>query len=339
MKSFRRFQILGWAVFILVTLPPKFEVQSTVWNVLGSVVVHDGVCILLTLAMQPVYHRLYQIRQDAAWLGGWVVAVCGTGALAQVLINALIGDYFPAQGRTLFSKAPDLGVFYYRFGVFLFWSLMYLMMKRSEEEGRLKLNMLRAQMNPHFLSNALGRVIVLIGQHVPKATTMVQALANYLNYSLRHQKDNFVTLGEEYEALEEYLTVEEAYHGKHLDVACQMEPTLRRIKVPGVVLQPLMENAIKYGFLTWTPPVIVRLAISRVQDDVVIEVGNTGHWIAPDKNRVSGGIGLDNLRKRLASLYGRKCRLETLSEEGWVTIRLQLPIKIYEPDPAQSPDR
>lgn len=337
-SSFKRFQVLGWIVFILLTLPPKFEVQSSIIDVAGSVLVHDGLCILLTCIMLPVYHQLYHIRQDVVWLGGWTMVLCGTAAALQVFLFYVIGGIFPVQEQTLFGKAPALGIFYFRFGVFLFWSLMYWMMQRAQEEGRIKLNMLRAQMNPHFLSNALGHVIVLIGPQVPKASAMVQALSNYLNYSLRHQKDDFVTLDEEYEALLEYLTVERTYHGQRLDVACQMEPSLEPVKVPGVILQPLMENAIKYGFLTWTPPVIVRLSIRRLATAMLIEVGNTGHWVVPDKDRLFGGIGLDNLRRRLASQYGRRYRLETLVEEGWVTINLKLPLKDYEPNPAQSPD-
>lgn len=321
---------MGWIIFILFTLPPKFEVQPSIVGVAGSVLIHDGLCILLSCMMLPVYQRLYHIRQDVVWLGGWTAAICGMAASLQALLFCLIGDVFLVEERTFFSKAPAMGVFYYRFGVFLFWSLMFWMLKRSEEEGRIKLNMLRAQMNPHFLSNALGHVLVLIGQQIPKAAAMVQALSNYLNYSLRHQKDDFVSLDAEYEALLEYLTVEQAYHGRSLDVACQMEPGLERVKVPGVVLQPLMENAIKYGFLTWTPPVVVRLSIKRLSMALLIEVGNTGHWVVPNKERLSGGIGLDNLRRRLTSQYGRRYCLETLAEEGWVTVSLKLPPKDYE---------
>ncbi len=329
-SSFRRFQVFGWSIFILFTLPPKFEVQPSIVGVTGSILVHDGLCILLTCIMRPIYQRLYHIRQDVVWLGGWTAAICGAAACLQTIWFCLIGDIFPVEGRTFFSKAPAVGVFYYRFGVFLFWSLIFWMLKHSEEEGRIKLNMLRAQMNPHFLSNALGHVLVLIGQQIPKAATMVQALSNYLNYSLRHQKDDFVTLGEEYEALLEYLIVEQAYHGRCLDVACQMESGLELVKVPGVLLQPLVENAIKYGFLTWTPPVIVRLSIKRLSMALLIEVGNTGHWVVPNKERLSGGVGLDNLHRRFACQYGRRYCLETLAEEGWVTVSLKIPLKDYE---------
>lgn len=100
------------------------------------------------------------------------------------------------------------------------------------------------------------------------------------------------------------------------------------MRVPGVILQPLAENAVKYGLLTRHPPVAIRLEIRREDPFLVIQVCNTGHWMEPDPYRTSGGIGLTNLRRRLNRVYGRKYCLNTFEEEGWVTVQVFLPIRL-----------
>lgn len=151
---------------------------------------------------------------------------------------------------------------------------------------------------------------------------------NYLNYSLRHQKDDFLTMGEEYDALMDFLELEKLLFGPKLDIGSQIESSLRSVQVPGVILQPLVENAVKYGLQTRQPPVSVRLDVRTEKSRLVIQVCNTGHWIGPDPNRTFGGVGLNNVQRRLKRIYGRKYRLETFEEEGWVTVRVSLPIRL-----------
>ncbi|MBN8711871.1 MAG: histidine kinase, partial [Verrucomicrobia bacterium] len=249
-------------------------------------------------------------------------------AFAQVLLFWIVGDIFPSERRTIFGGSVSLGIFYFRFGLFTCWSLLYFMVRNQREEAERDLRMLRAQMNPHLLTNALQHVITELEPVHARAAGMVQSLTNYFNYSLRHQKDDFVTMGEEWDALRDFIKLEENLFGSKVDIAGHVDPAFRNLKVPGIILQPLVENAVKYGLQFKRSTVSIRIEVSQRDSYLVMAVHNTGHWIKPDPNRISGGIGLDNLHRRLQRLYGRKHRIETLEDDGWVTVRITIPAKL-----------
>ena len=323
---FWRYQILGWTLFALFTIPVNFALEDRGSTAVASFVVRDGLSIALTLLMREVYDRAYSRSQDFLWIALTVASVSFGAGLLQLPIFLLFGEVFPSHEENLFKDNPLLGVFHYRTGVFAFWSLLYFMYRRSRDESERELQLLKAQMNPHLLSNALDFIIRETQQLLPKATLMLQALSNYVNYSLLHQKDHFVPMAEEYDALLDFLKLFKAAHQRDIDIGCRLEPSAAETKTAQFLLQPLVENAVKYGLQTGKKPVLVRMKIFLQLNRLIIEVNNTGRWVIPDRNRSFGGIGLSNLRRRLWHLYGRTFKFETLEEEGWVTVRLTLPI-------------
>jgi len=326
--KFFRFQFVVWIVFSGFIFPAKLEIESSLISALGSFGIHDGISIILSFGLGAMYHRLYRKHDDIFWFGGVVIVCSACAAFLQVLLFWMVGDIFPSERRTIFGSSVSLGIFYFRFGLFACWSLLYYMIRRQREEAKRDLRMLRAQMNPHLLSNALEHVISELEPVHAKAAGMVQSLMNYFNYSISHQQDDFVTMEEEYDALNDYLKLEEARFGRRLDVDCGIDPSTRSVNVPGIILQPLVENAIKYGLQNNHSSVSIRIEASQQDSSLVLQVHNTGHWITPEPNRTTGGIGLDNLRRRLRRLYGRKYLIETFEEEGWATVRVTIPAKL-----------
>lgn len=327
LPRFLHFQIAVWAVFSLFIFPAKLETENGSLSALVSFAIHDGISIILTFGLGAIYQRLYRKYDAIIWFGGVIIPCLACAAVIQVLLFWLIGDIFPSERRTIFGSSISLGIFYFRFGLFTCWSLLYFMARNQREEAERDLRMLRAQMNPHLLTNALGQVISELEPVHARAAGMVQSLINYFNYSLRHQNDDFVTVGEEYDALKDYLKLVEVRFGRRLDVCCLIDPSIHSVKVPGIILQPLVENAIKYGMQTNHSRVSVRIEAGLQDAWLVLQVHNTGHWIEPDPHRKMGGIGLDNLNRRLRHLYGRKHHIETFEGEGWVTIRVTIPAK------------
>ncbi len=339
LMPFWKFQIGGWAVYSLVSIPVKWALFGSFTGAVVSFY-RELIGLLLTFGMYLVYRRIY-----GHWRVSWILftafGLSFAGSAIEIIISIALHNVVIFEEAGFSNDATRMGVLYYRAAVFAGWSFLYFMFRLISESQDLRqrlaealahyreteLQMLRAQMNPHLLANAMTGILASIGHRMPKVTAMVQSLANYLNYSLIHQKDDFVTMDEEYRALGDYLTLKKTLLGEKLDVGCQIEESTRPLKVPGVTLQPLVENAVKYGFRTWAPPVVVRLAVSRAESDLVIEVANTGRWVNPDRNRTIGGIGLQNLRRRLHWLYENQDKIEILEEEGWVTIRILLPIK------------
>jgi hypothetical protein len=201
----------------------------------------------------------------------------------------------------------------------------------AEEKARLEV--LRYQLNPHFLFNTLASISAALGVERSQARAMVERLAEFCRLTLHRTNDgDWTTLGEEMQLLRAYLEIEQSRWGELLDVELACEPAREGERLPHFLLLPLVENALKYGRATSPDRVGLRLAATRAADGaLVLEVANTGEWVEPaGKKTVSSlGIGLDNLRERLARHYPRSHKLDIAHAGGWVTVTL----RIFSPPP------
>jgi signal transduction histidine kinase len=196
----------------------------------------------------------------------------------------------------------------------------------AEEKARLEV--LRYQLNPHFLFNTLASISAALPGNESPARTMVERLAEFCRLTLHRADDrDWTTLGEEIELLRSYLEIEQTRWGDLLDVEIVRDPALDGERLPYFLLLPLLENALKYGRATSPDRVGIRL-VTRCDPDgrLVLEVANTGEWIeaTASKPTSSLGIGLENLRERLSRHYPRRHQLDITAGEGWVSVVLRL---------------
>jgi signal transduction histidine kinase len=195
-------------------------------------------------------------------------------------------------------------------------------------EDKARLEVLRYQLNPHFLFNTLASISASLPAGGSTARTMVERLAEFCRLTLhRADERDWTTVGDEVRLLLAYLAIEQTRWGDLLDVAIVNDPGLEHERLPHFLLLPLVENALKYGRATSVDRVGLRLGVRRDADGwLVCEVANTGEWIEPSaKKRVSSlGIGLENLRERLARHFPRSHELSIAPREGWVTVTLRL---------------
>lgn len=338
---FWRLQIVGWLILIGATFPTKLLVCRNLYEAIGSFVLRDGVSFVITLAMRQVYRRIYRDHRDPLWIIGAIVTVSSIAALAQLPPYYILGNFFPFEEETIFGRDVALGILTFRGGIFVGWSILYFGIKiwLEKEDRNLKLErermnrtevelrMLRAQMNPHFLFNAFNAILAEIGSTNARLRSTVQALADFLRYSLQNRNRDRVELRQEVEAIRNYLTVEEARFPGELKIEWIIEEKTLDTLVPGILIQPLIENAIKYGRRTSEGFLTVNLTISGPSEAFIkIEVSNTGRWVSPEPNRAIGGVGLDNIRQRLALLYPAWDLLRTREENGWVIVEVQIPV-------------
>jgi len=199
--------------------------------------------------------------------------------------------------------------------------------KAEAEAARAEAAALRLQLNPHFLFNTLNSIssLVTLGRK-EEAQAMIDALGDFLRASLHADPMADVTLAEEIETIDAYLGIESVRFGKRLAIAIEIAPGLSDCEVPNFILQPLVENAVKHGVAAGRGPATLTIAVAREGGDLVLSVTNTSPADAePPEARPGTGIGLANIRQRLAIRYGEAARLETGPVEGGWRSEIRLP--------------
>jgi two-component system LytT family sensor kinase len=206
-----------------------------------------------------------------------------------------------------------------------------------------ELRALRAQINPHFLFNALTTLGYLIQTAPPRALQTLMRLTSLLRALLRSEGD-FTTLGHELDVVESYLDIERARFEQRLRVTIDVSPKLRHVRVPPLILQPLVENAVKHGIAQKQAggDVIVRARIRPRPDgaharDLELTIHDTGSGSTPEalaRGRAAG-VGLQNVERRLACQYGRAASLDVRSTPGiGTTVEVRLPVETPRSEPA-----
>ena len=192
---------------------------------------------------------------------------------------------------------------------------------------RAHLESLRMQLNPHFLFNTLNTVSVLAmkGER-QRVVRMLTLLGDLLRLSL-DRGEPAVSLQEEIEFLDRYLEIEQIRFGDRLQVRRDVDPAALDAEVPGLLLQPLVENSVRHGIARRTGAGSIDLMIRRVEDEVHITVRDTGPGF--DDDALAGtreGVGLGNTRARLEQIYGERHTLELANAaEGGAIVRIRLP--------------
>jgi Histidine kinase len=189
-----------------------------------------------------------------------------------------------------------------------------------------KLKALRMQLNPHFLFNALNLVSSLVDSEPSNAKRMVARLGNFLRRVLDEREREQIRLGEELDFVEDYLAIQEARFGERVDCSIQVEEAARQGLVPPLLLQPLIENALKHGMDAAGGS--VRIELTATADGDWLEITIANETPATPTTPAGLGIGLSNLRERIATLYGEFGQIEVENlPSGRYVARLRIPFE------------
>jgi two-component system, LytTR family, sensor kinase len=201
--------------------------------------------------------------------------------------------------------------------------------------SRANLEALRMQLNPHFLFNTLNTVSVLaLKGEKQRVSRMVSRLSDLLRLSLENDRQT-LSLKEELEFLERYLEIEQVRFKDRLSVSIDVDPAAYEAEVPSLILQPIVENAVKYGFSQTIGPGEISIECHVIDGMLEINVRDTGPGL-PESRVASGstGVGLSNTRARLEQLYGGNFVLELSNrEEGGAQVHVRFP---YSPAPVRN---
>jgi two-component system LytT family sensor kinase len=222
---------------------------------------------------------------------------------ALVGLSYALGYYRESQARAL--KAANLEA-----------SLM---------EARLKT--LEAELHPHFLFNTLHAISTLVHSDPESADRMISRLSDLLRLTFDRTGAAEVSLKEELEFLQKYLQIEQIRFQDRLSVSFEIDPEALDAEVPRLILQPLVENAIKHGIAPRSGHGLVQVTAKLHDRAIWIEVRDDGVGLSPNaRARFNDGVGLSNTRARLECLYGDAHRLEFAESEGGLAVRLLIPL-------------
>ena len=339
-RLFWALQIGGWLLLVPLMVTFVLIVYPKLWTAVMVGVGRQAIGFFLTLGLWQVYRRWKPVGFK---LGRYVAPILGFCVLATAADQVIVGLL---QHVVPLAPPPELaerGAIFLRFLLYTGWSALYftirreltshqaaLRLARAEAASReAELQLLRAQVNPHFLFNALNTIVAEAEVHPELVGDLARAVADFLRYSLRHGTHH-APLGDELNAVSNYLSVEQVHHGRdRLEWHFEVTDEARLTPAPTALVQPLIENAIKYGMRTSPLPLRIRIQAGVENGALHLAVENNGAWVTRQPGetaRDSTGIGLENLRRRLALLCGASARVEVATPPGAVRIEVRVPI-------------
>jgi tetratricopeptide (TPR) repeat protein len=200
-------------------------------------------------------------------------------------------------------------------------------LRREREEAEMRV--LKAQLQPHFLLNALNSLATLIERRPSDAVRMVTHLGDLLRLALSQSGEQCTTLGEEIAFVEAYLSMETVRHRDRFAFEIRVAPELEDARVPHLLLQPVVENSVRHGLALAESGSVVRITAKRIDDrGLLLVVEDDGVGFRHGADRTASGIGLRNTRRRLERLYGERQRFEIAPRAGGGTrVEIELPLE------------
>lgn len=314
-----------------------FDVQTSIIDaVVNNVtILLSGLIVSNTLRYyQPGKGRYFYITAWCALLAALAVFITRFLLLRIVYNDGLIVDdiYVAVIDKSLIIRFCV--AFLVISGMALTSMLWYTQQEQKESERRksdaerlardAELYNLRQQLQPHFLFNSLNSISALIGKRPDEARTMIYQLSDFLRGTLRKEENEFVTLAEELQHLQLYLDIEKVRFGHRLKTEIRQQEGCSSLVLPAMLLQPLVENAIKFGLYDTIGEVAITIDAKCVQNYLVMTIQNPY-----DKDTVrpnSGtGFGLDSIKRRLYLLFARTDLLETYGENNIFITSVKIP--------------
>ena len=340
-RAFWTLQAAGWTGYLLLRGVSAIS-NGTSLDLIIPVIIEAIVGYCLTLLLSTLYAYYRQLnRVSGVFL---TIATLAAATFLYALLDSL-AFAFVATGVPGVTVTRLLGFLYVTFTVLAGWSALYfginfyLIVEQQIDEMQLlgnqasaaQLAMLRYQLNPHFLFNTLNSIstLVLLKQ-TERANAMLSRLSSFLRYTLANEPTAHVTVAQEVETLKLYLEIEKMRFEERLRPRFDVDPLAEKARLPSLLLQPLVENAIKYAVTPQEQGAEIHIDIRLAGDRVRIAVSDSGPGLRgwQKGSTLSTGVGLANIRERLVQAYGPDHRIETRSAAGGgFSVEIEIPVQ------------
>ena len=336
-------QVGGWLLYGItkwINALALGKEASYIWPALCSV----AIGFALTLGIRLVLQRVW--RYGIGWILGSAMPLV---ALSAVIFSAVDTLFFSMLYEPDWNPKPQeyLGIAFIQSFLLTSWVGLYVgiryyaqyreeslrVLKATAMAHEAQLAMLRYQLNPHFLFNTLNAISTLIlDNQSALASKMLDQLSAFLRYSLVNQPTDKVTLSQELDALALYLDIEKTRFEDRLQIILDVDDDTKDALVPSLILQPLIENAIKYAIAPSVDGGTITLKASRHTQHLEVTLQDTGPGlpnIDMPTSKDGSGVGLANTRERLKQIYSGNTHFEMHNRpEGGLEITMRLPFEL-----------
>lgn len=339
LPSFWTIQLTGWIVYFVV-IYITFLTIAQPENYLNLFFL-KGFRALTGLFLTSVFLRaVYRRFANRLTIGYLIVLVLLCTVIFGAAWTAIEAGYIYLTNAAFnttnyLARAPRIALDYAM--TLAAWSAFYLVVKnwwlwQKERENALaaaalankaQLEMLRYQLNPHFLFNALNSIRASVDEDAARAKQMITQLSEFLRYSLLNESAKKIPLHEELEAVKNYLAIEKIRFEDKLEVAFAIEKRAEDFLVPSFLLNPLVENAVKHGLQTSPKPLKINISAQVESEKLILEVSNSGS-LNGSANGSGTKIGLKNVRERLENLFGARGTFDLRQDGDFVRARVEI---------------
>ena len=337
LRSFWQVQIIGWCGYYLFHLLETIHWLFTKRAFLDEETVPVFFMFLASFVLRPFCRRL--LRQSRSWIA-FELKAAAAAMVASIPVTCAAGlileNFYHVPWHAL------VAIWAWSFFMLLMWCSLYFSIKQWQQSNMEKERLLRAeselrearllalryQLNPHFLFNSLNAVSTLVlDGNAPAATRMLAQIGDLLRTSLDSEVTAEVTLSQEMAFTEGYLAIEQTRLGERLRIDIAVPLETRDALVPNMLLQPLVENAVRYGVAPLIEGGWIAIKSALAADRLRIVVGNSGRHEGEQKKN-GNGIGLGNTAERLKTLYGANFEFSLgWPEAGGCEVVLELPLR------------
>jgi two-component system, LytTR family, sensor kinase len=338
LRSFWQIQIIGWGCFYLFHLLESIHAFLTKRVSFAEETVPVFFMFLGSFLLRPFCRWL--LRQSRSWIAfEWKAAAAAM--VTSIPVACAAGLILQNVNHVPWHALVT--VWAWSFFMLFMWCSLYFSIKQWQQSSMEKERLLRAeselrearllalryQLNPHFLFNSLNAVSTLVlDGNAPAATRMLAQIGDLLRTTLDSEVTAEVTLSQELAFTEGYLAIEQTRLGERLKIDMAVPWETRDALVPNMLLQPLVENAVRYGVAPWIEGGWIAIKSALDADRLRIVIGNSGRRGEGEQKKDGNGIGLGNTAERLKTLYGANFEFSLgWPEAGGCEVVLELPLR------------
>ena len=338
-RNFWIAQLSGWSLvgltnfFVQLSLPLSPSLRLL--NTLIPIVCGIGITTAFRfIARRYRHHWQYRKGGKLAWL------LLGATTINTLLFILLIAAIFWLVFKETLIQAVLLSNFFIFFAIFLCWNTIYLLIhyinrwhsvevekwQLASEVKDAQLSLLKSQINPHFVFNAINNIRPLILEDPHRARDMLLHFSELFRYALNYSERDMVSLGQELDVVRQYLALAALQYEEKLRFQIKVDECLRAYEIPLMLLQLLVENAIKHGISQHSGGGDVHISAQNADQMLHLCVRNSGSLSVPSTIDEKTGIGLPNIEKRLHLIYNGEAHFTIQEKSGCVVASVQIPV-------------